>query len=131
MNYCSAVLNNNIPAKGYEKDLELKNKLHEIRSALGIIQEENEDVFERKELYDAIGRLKKKRKKCYDFVTKAGPGFIEAVYQFFLRIGKEESIPTDWECTTLVQIFKGKGSPEKLENNRFVHTKLWITIKDY
>ena len=64
--------------------------------------------------------------KRRDFITKAGLGFIEAVFDLFSRIWKEETTPSEWEYTTLIQIYKGKGLKEMLENNRFIHTKEWM-----
>ena len=78
------------------------------------------------DIIEAIKVIKKKRKNCYDFITKAGLGFIEAVFDLFSRIWKEERSPSEWEYATLIQIYKGKGLKEMLENNRFIHTKEWM-----
>ena len=125
LDYCSDVLNNNPPAKGFEKEFDLKNQLHDIRSKWGK-ENEKETSFEKEELQNAIKKLAKKNKRCYDEVTKAGDSFVEAVYNLFVRVWEDEVAPADWECTTLVQIFKGKGLKEILENNRYVHTKSWM-----
>ena len=42
------------------------------------------------------------------------------------RIWDDEMIPGSWNFMTVVQIYKGKGLKELLENNRFIHTKPWM-----
>ena len=80
-----------------------------------------EEMFE-----EAVSRFKKKNKKCYEFITKSGTMFKDAVFKIFKRIWQTEEIPSAWDLTTLVQIYKGAGAREKLENNRFIHSKTWM-----
>ena len=46
--------------------------------------------------------------------------FREALLNLFQVIWENEVIPSSWDDTTLIQIYKGKGAPEKLDNNRFI-----------
>ena len=56
---------------------------------------------------------------------KAGDSFKDGIFKFMERIHSEEITPDSWENTVLVQIYKGKGLRELLENNRFIHSKVW------
>ena len=38
----------------------------------------------------------------------------------------EEKFPMNFSYTTLHMIFKGKGRPDILSNNRFIHCKDWL-----
>merc|ERR1719509_197815 len=39
---------------------------------------------------------------------------------------KEEHFPEEFRNTTLHMLFKGKGKPENLSDNRFIHSKPWF-----
>ena len=40
-------------------------------------------------------------------------GYKDAIFDLFSRIWEEEVVPAEWDYTTLIQIFKGKGLKEK------------------
>ncbi len=50
----------------------------------------------------------------------------EAVLNLIHRIWNNEDIPEQWNDTTLIQLYKGKGDREDLSFYRFLHTKLWL-----
>ena len=74
--------------------------------------------FNYREFEEAIQRFKIKGKKSYNFIVKSGTMFKQAIFTFLKRIWKEEDIPKKWEETKLIQVYKGSGSKEKLENKR-------------
>ena len=69
-----------------------------------------------------IAKFKKSGKRNYDFLTKAGPQFQDAIFKFWLRMFKEEDFPEEFQNTTLHMIFikGGKGRKEILLDSRFI-----------
>ena len=65
-----------------------------------------EDTTLTRDFFDkSIVELKKKSSK-YDFITKAGKAFKDALFQIFRYIWKEEVKPYEWRLDTLIQIHK-------------------------
>lgn len=125
INYCAEVLKKNPPSEGFETEFEIKNALHDLRMV-----EDHDVIDEREEISEedfdeAIKKFKKKNKKAYNYIVKAGDSFKEGIFKFMERIHLEENLPSSWENTVLVQIYKGKGARELLENNRYIHSKHW------
>ena len=87
---------------------------------------DGEDCFNDKDFQEALKRFAEKNKSCYDFITKAGYYFKEAVKALFLRIWNTEVIPRGWESTMLIMLYKGSGLKEIMDNNRFIHSKDWM-----
>ena len=58
----------------------VKNRLHEVRQESGRAKDNYEEEMELHELLEAIARFKKKNKKVYEFITKAGSKFVGAVF---------------------------------------------------
>ena len=73
-----------------------------------------------------LSRFRSKGKKSYQFLTKAGPEMLQVVFKLLCRVWESEDIPEQWSDTTLIQLFKGKGSREDLSGYRFLHTKHWL-----
>ena len=123
ISYCTNLLTNNPPDEGYEKDLQIKHKLHDARMLKQQMDEEsfNDDDFE-----EAIKRFSAKKKTCYNFLTKSGKDFQQAIKILLQKIWKLENIPTGWEFTLLIMLYKGSGLKEVMDNNRFIHSKDWI-----
>ena len=69
LDFCSSVLEKNPPETGYEKVMEAKNTLQTIRTIKkpGRVEEES---LEKDDLVNAIKKIEKKKKKCYEFITK-------------------------------------------------------------
>ena len=70
-----------------------------------------------------IERVKTKGGKKYEFVLKAGQSLFNALFRLFEVVWNGEKIPESWRETTIIQIWKGKGPREDLENIRHIHTK--------
>ena len=71
-----------------------------------------------------IDKMKKNKKKTYDFLVKAGSS--REVFQLCKKMISEEKFPVSFDRTTLHQIYKGKGLREVLSNSRFIHSKEWL-----
>ena len=64
-----------------------------------------------------------KKGKKYEFLAKAGQDFKAAVFSLFQKVWNQEEIPTGWKKTSIVQIYKGKGSIQDQSSQRFIHMK--------
>ena len=61
----------------------------------------------------------------YKHFIKSGEQYKDAVYMYMKKLIKCENIPTDFALTTLIQIWKRKGSALDLNNMRFIHLRHW------
>ena len=123
LNYCQRTLANNVPEAEFkqkvdEKKEDMKNKLNQEDG----IFEVDEKTFE-----EVVSKFKNSGKKNYDFLTKAGKNYQQAVYLICKRMIEEENFPATFRETVLHMIFKGgKGKREELCDNRFIHSKQWL-----
>ena len=72
-----------------------------------------------------INKFKCSNKRCYDFLVKAGPKYKDSCLKMCQRMFSEEVFPDSYKDTIHKMVYKGKGTKDKLPNNRFVHCKLW------
>ena len=123
LEYCKKVLTKNEVQEGFEKEVALKQKLHDDRMAdMG-----GKDFVFSKDIFDrVIKKFKKNNKRNYDFLMKTGDKFKEAVFSLCKKMLEDESFPLSFDNTTLHQIYKGKGKKEALTNNRYIHSKEWL-----
>ena len=77
------------------------------------------------DLEKEIASLRKKGKNKYKEIIEAGIGLKKNVYELMKIIWDKEEIPSSWNRTTLIQIYK-KGSHNSLESYRYVHIKDWM-----
>ena len=121
LDYCLDTLRKNEPIESFKHLIESKRKLHEIR----MLQTDGnfditEDLF-----WQVLAKFESKKKKSYDFLTRAGAGFKEAMYKFCKRMNLEEVFPSRFDETILVQLYKKKGPVQQLSSHRFLHMKEW------
>ena len=123
LRYCKQVLTNNKPDPEYEKEIRIKEKIHDVRMEIKAKDyvRFTEDDFKR-----VLGKMERKKKRTYDFLVNAGSLFQKEVFRLCVRMINEEKFPPSFDRTTLHQIFKGKGLREELSNNRFIHSKEWL-----
>ena len=82
LDYCTEVLSNNVPKDDFKEEIQLKELLHDIRmdnkaaSNVSISEETYQKVLE---------KIKKGKKKTYDFLVKAGDDFKHSVYKWSER----------------------------------------------
>ena len=123
LDYCKKVLKNNPVCKGFEREIELKERLHEERmldlSEVGFTP--NKSLFDK-----VVLKFKKNNKRNYDFIIHTGVKFKEAVFKLCKRMLEDVVFPASFDNTTLHQIYKGKGPKEVLSNSRYIHSKEWL-----
>ena len=121
LQYCKETLENNPPAKEAVRSAEIKDALYESR-----LQAIDGDFMADKDLLaKVIHKFKYSKKKSYDFLVKSGPKFKDSCLKLCQRMFREEVFPDSYKDTVLNMVYKGKGNKEQLQNNRFVHCKLW------
>ena len=67
--------------------------------------------------------LKSKPGNKYEFIMKGGPALKSALMSVCQSVWQCEKLPDSWTETTLVQLYKGKGPRNNLENLRHIHIK--------
>jgi hypothetical protein len=72
---------------------------------------------------EVMERLKKKSKEKYKFILKAGNSMRNALFRLFRNVWTQERRPEQWKNTTIIQLYKGKGVSEDLNNHRNIHMK--------
>ena len=78
----------------------------------------SQDIFQK-----SIDMLKKKTGHKYDFILKSGESYRHALFTLFTVIWDKERKPDIWGNTVLLQLFKGRGSLQDVQNYRNIHTK--------
>ena len=68
--------------------------------------------------------LSVKNTEKYKFIIHGGTDLKDALFQLFSTVWETEVRPQQWRHTTIVQLYKGKGDPKLLSNQRNIHTKL-------
>ena len=86
-------------------------------------EDENTDELTTQDFQNMINHISKKDKKKYQFILRAGPDFHFVLYGLFKKIWESEERPETWKNTTLIQLYKMKGSKFDFANQRFIHTK--------
>jgi hypothetical protein len=123
LDYCKKVLSNNNVKEGYDREIGLKEKLHDER----MLDVSGGGFTPSKKLFQKVVlKFKKNNKRNYDFLIRTGERFKEAVFRLCRRMLEEEVFPTSFDLTTLHQIYKGKGRKEVLSNSRYIHSKEWL-----
>ena len=66
--------------------------------------------------------MKKKGSK-YNFILKAGDKFMKCIGQLYGKVWTSEQKPDQWRDTLIIQLYKGRGLKEDMDNTRNIHTK--------
>ena len=54
---------------------------------------------------------------------EAGDDLLGVMFNMYKLVWDKESKPTEWEDTTAISLYKGKGLRSEFNNQRFIHTK--------
>ena len=82
------------------------------------VDELPDDLFNK-----VLESLAKKPGEKYQFIVKSGYSLKMALLNLFKIMWKTEEIPDSWYDTTLIQLFKGRGSINVLDNFCHMHDK--------
>ena len=121
LEYVLDTLTNNKPTEKFEELAKAKRKLHELK-----MKETDGDYEVTEEIFwKVIDKLESKKKKTYEFLTKASKAFKEVFFKFCLRMHLEEKFPSRFDQTVLVQLYKHKGPLHAFSSHRYLHIKEW------
>jgi len=105
------------------KEREIKELCHKMR-----MEENNDEECEvgKDDFNEVIRKFRSKQTKTYDFILKASEEYREALFRLCKRFLDREDFPRRMQKTTLHMIWKRKGLPEIMKNNRFIHMKDYL-----
>lgn len=84
---------------------------------------EKDKEFTWEEFTEVMTKVKLSNKSVYRDLVKAGKIFHLLYLRFLNRIYTREQLPKAFNKTTLMKLFKNKGSRNELKFNRFIHLK--------
>ena len=120
LEYCMNTLANNKPEQRFEE--EIRKKKERVKELM--TKKDGDFTTDFETFQYNLRKFTKSGKKNYDFLTKGGKNFQLAVFKLCKRMIEEEVFPLAFQNTTLHMVFKGgKGRPDKLSDNRFIHCK--------
>ena len=77
-------------------------------------------------LYNKVSdRIKGKKKNMFGPIINAGEKYQDAIFEYMRRIINNEEIPFEFSATSLIPIWKKKGSALDLNMMRYIHLKSW------
>ena len=117
--------------KAREKDAEEHRIMEENHSR--ILGKENKDEYELDKALNnkVLKRISDKGKRMFDLLNKSGDKYKEAIFWYMKKIIKNKTTPLTCSLTTLIPIWKKKGSSQDLNMMRYIHTKLlelWLEV---
>ena len=121
LEYCKNLLKNRKPSSGFEEELALKQFVHEMRMKENICNDI--EVLTLEMFEESYSLLKKKPGDKYKFIMNGGASVKAALFKVCQSVWKSEEMPKAWEKTTLIQLYKGKGATNDLNNMRYIHIK--------
>ena len=103
---------------------ETKNKIDNHEE---IMSKDDKDIWEldRETFNKVTNKIKLSNKNMYKHFIKSGEKYKDAIFLYMKKLIQCENIPTDFALTTLIQIWKRKGSALDLNNMRFIHLRHW------
>ena len=123
LEYCANLLENFPPDKEYVLENSTTSLVH------AVIMEESDHpdpILTEDDFNNVVKRIQMKKKEKYKFFLQAGNGYRDAIFQLFSIVWQGEIKPDQWRNTTILQLYKGKGSANELGNQRGLHLKMDI-----
>ena len=108
-----------------EKDREMRK--HQETYHKNIMQSADKDswVLDRALYNEVLDRIKGKKKNMFGPIINAGEKYQDAIFEYMRRIINNEEIPFEFSATSLIPIWKKKGSALDLNMMRYIHLKSW------
>ena len=122
LDHCVKVLAKN---EARLKDAEHHKKVE--RNHKDIMNKDNKGEYELDKplYYKVLKRIKEKGKRMFDLLNRSGDKYKEVIFWYMKKIISTENTPIAFSYTTLIPIWKKKGSALDLNMMRYVHTKIW------
>ena len=122
LKYVQNLLKDEEPDEQFSFEIKVKELLHDVRMT-EIVNDDDHDELTKDDFHNVLDMLKNKSKEKYKFILNAGSSLKEALFRLFRNVWKQEARPQQWKSTTIIQLYKGKGEMEDLNNHRNIHTK--------
>ena len=108
-----------------DEDILENDSVKDIIIEIGMsLEEEDEDKeLTWEEFSQVLLKVKLSGKGVYRDLIKSGPLFQYAFFGMMQRMYCNEEIPREFNNTTLMKLYKGKGSRNEIKSNRFIHLK--------
>ena len=116
------ILKKEKPREQDKKEWEKHLKEHE-----EIMRKEDTDRWkvDKRDWKTVVDKIKENNKMVYKFFTKAGERYKESMFKVMCHLIEKETVPKAFKKTSLLQIWKKKGSALDLNNMRFIHLRSW------
>ena len=116
------ILTKNNPRDEDRNEILDKQKNHD-----DIMKQEDKEVWSLKlEAYrKVVEKIKLKNKNMFKYFIKSGHMYKGSIFKLMEKMIKMEEIPFKYGNTSLIQIWKKKGSSLDLNNMRFIHMRHW------
>ena len=121
LQYCKDLLTNREPKEEFIEDVLLKELVHCARMSESIENDIEELSIER--FNETFKKLTKRPGSKYDFIVKGGQALEAALFKLCQVVWRKEVQPDRWCKSTLIQLYKGKGERNILDNMRHIHSK--------
>ena len=72
-----------------------------------------------------LDKIKAKNKNLYKFLIRSGTKYQQSIFKYMQKLIELEEVPSSFKHSTLIQIWKGKGSSLDLNMMRFIHMRSW------
>ena len=122
LKYCQNLLKDRKPDEEYSFEVKIRELLHDVRME-EIVENDDHEDFTIEDFNKTLEKLKKKSKEKYKFILMAGDSMKKVLFRLFRNIWWQEKRPNQWKSTTIIQLYKGKGEVDDLNNHRNIHTK--------
>ena len=121
LQYCVQLLSNREPKAAFKKEVECKALMHQSRMVESIQNDVHNNLSV--QMFDETLKALSVRDGKYEFIMNGGPALKAALFSVCQSVWKTEIFPENWQKTTLIQLYKGKGPRNDLENMRHIHIK--------
>ena len=121
LQFCKDLLTNREPKEEFVEDILVKKLVHTARMPEQVENDLEELTTEKFE--DTFMKLSKRLGSKYDFIVRGGPALKAALQKLCQPVWRTEVQPDRWYKSTLIQLYKGKGLRNILDNMRHIHSK--------
>ena len=114
LEYCVSLLTNRIPKIGFQDIIDEKNRKHRERMEETVEDDDGKLAIDK--FNKVLNKVEKKNIDKYNFILKGGKDLKKALFHLYSMVWESEEIPENWLESELVQLYKGKGSYNNLNN---------------
>ena len=121
VDYCVKLLQNTNVDPEFKDDIDIENLLHYYRMMVNDQNDQEELTYD--DFQTRNKKIGSKNGEKYKFLINAGQGFQNCLFNLFKQVWATEEKPQQWRNTIVIQLYKGKGSINEFQFQRYIHTK--------